>query len=393
MKRPCSPVRWAALLALLIPLVTLLDPVALADWPVVRGDNQGSGVSPTKLPEQLEELWTYKATGTAGFEATAVVAKGIVYVGDSDGSFHAVRLADGKPVWAKAFEDSGFKAGAAFDGDRIYVGDLNGAVRCLAVADGSEIWKATVESEVYAGPTPFPETVLVTSESGSLTAFNKSSGAVEWQFRIDAPLRCTPTAMDDYVMLAGCDSLLHAINIRNGKETYTVPIDGPTGATAAMSRGRAYFGTEGGTFFAIDVANDASRKPAVAWSYRDPKRGQPIRSAAAVTEKIVVFGTQGKAVSALDPKTGEEKWKLPTRARVDSSPVIAADRVIAATTAGKLYLLDLATGDVKWESDFGGDFTASPAVANGRVIIGNMDGTLYCLGSKKSATEITEKKK
>jgi outer membrane protein assembly factor BamB len=195
-------------------------------------------------------------------------------------------------------------------------------------------------------------------------------------------------------MLSGCDSLLHVINAADGTETHTVKIDGPTGSTAAMAGERVYFGTEGGTFFAIDVPADGQGEPEVAWTYRDPQRGQPIRTAAAVTDDVVVFGSQGKAIYGLNPANGEELWKLPTRSRIESSPVIAAGRVVAATAAGKLYLIDAGSGDIVFESDFGGSFTASPAVVDGRVVIGNGDGTLYCLGAQdgaqQSATEDTE---
>jgi outer membrane protein assembly factor BamB len=354
------------------------------DWPLVRGDISGSGVADAALPDQLEELWTYKAGENAGFDATAVIAGGVIYVGDNAGTFHAVRLSDGTPVWTKPFEDGSFAAGAAIDKDRLYVGDLNGIVRCLALADGQEHWSANVDGEVYAGPTPHGDDVLVTCESGTLTCLIAADGNQRWQFRIEAPLRCTPTVAAGRVMLSGCDSLLHIINVADGQEISTVEIDGPTGATAAMHEGRVYFGTEGGTFFAIDVPADGGQ-PKVAWPYRDPRRGQPIRSAAAVTDQLVVYGSHGKAIYGLDPATGKEKWKpVITRSRIESSPVIAGNRVIAATAAGKIYLLDANTGEIKWEHDTGGSFTASPAVADNRIILGNGDGTLYCFGKAEA---------
>jgi outer membrane protein assembly factor BamB len=101
----------------------------------------------------------------------------------------------------------------------------------------------------------------------------------------------------------------------------------------------------------------------------------------------VVFGGQGKAIYALDRDSGHEKWKLSTKTRIESSPVIAANRVVAATTAGKIYSLDTASGELKWEYDAGGSFIASPAVVDGKIIIGNSDGTLYCFGPQDSTTE------
>jgi outer membrane protein assembly factor BamB len=355
------------------------------DWPLVRGDAFGTGVARTSLPDGLEVLWKYSAGKEAGFDATAVVAGGVIYVGDSAGTFHAVRLSDGKRVWKKDFADSGFAAGAAFDKGQLYVGDVNGIARCLAATDGKEIWNQKLEGEVYAGPTPNADDVLFTCEAGTLTSLRSKDGKSQWTFRIEAPLRCTPTISGGRAVLAGCDSRLHIINVADGKEINSVEIDSPTGSTPAMRDERVYFGTEGGTFFAINVPTAANKKSAIAWKYRDPQRNQPIRAAAAVTDQLVVFGSQSKAIYVLGAANGEEKWKMPTRTRVESSPVIAGNRVVAATATGKIYLLDATLNEVKWEFDAGGGFTASPAVVDGRIILGNTDGTLYCFGSKNKA--------
>jgi outer membrane protein assembly factor BamB len=376
----------------MVAVIALLAAMAIGnfatadDWPVVRGDILGAGVAKSEVPETPEVLWTYRDKENAGFDATAVIANGIVYVGDSIGTFHAVRLADGIRVWIQDFPENGFGAGAAIDKDQLYVGDLEGNIRCLALADGAQRWTMKLDAEVYAGPTPHGDGVLVTSESGTLVCLDAATGKERWPaFRIDSPLRCSPTITGGRVMLAGCDSLLHVINVADGKETHTVEIDGPTGSTPAILGERVYFGTEGGTFFAIDVPSDPEKPPAVAWTYRDEKRGQPIRSAAAVTDHIVVYGSQGKAIYGLDPSTQKPKWQVATRSRIESSPVIAGKRAIAATTAGKLYLLDLETGEAIWEYEAGGGFNASPAVVDGRIIIGNTDGTLYCFGDKAKA--------
>ena len=383
--------RSRAALACASLFLTLLPQAMVADdWPLVRGDTLGTGVAQTTLPDQPEVLWKYQASKDAGFDATPVVVDGVVYIGDSSGTFHAVHLADGSAVWTKEFADSGFAAGATVAKDRIYVGDLNGVVRCLSTTDGHEQWSAKLDGEIYAGPVLHGENLLVTSESGTLSCLSAEDGHEVWPpFKIDAPLRCSPTISAGRVMLAGCDSLLHVINTADGKEIHTVEIDGPTGATPAIRNERVYFGTEGGTFFAIDVP-ESSEPPSVAWTFRDPRRGQPIRSAAAVSNEIVVFGTQGKTIYGLNPENGDVKWNLPTQSRVESSAVIAGHRVVAATTAGKIYLLDAATGEAKWEYDAGGGFTASPAVVNARIILPNTDGTLYCFGRKRRPPNATE---
>ena len=63
--------------------------------------------------------------------------------------------------------------------------------------------------------------------------------------------------------------------------------------------------------------------------------------------------------------------------------MIVGERVIVATTRGRLLLLDLADGKVVWEYEAGGSFLGSPAVVNGQLLIANTNGTLYCFGEKK----------
>jgi outer membrane protein assembly factor BamB len=391
MKRHSSHYRaehfWAAIA---LAAIGVTAPAFADNWPFVRDDVLGSGVANSSLSDKLDVLWTFHAPGDSGFDATAVIADGIVYIGDSDGTFDAVRLADGSTVWTKKLGDVGFLAGAAWDKGRLYVGDSNGLVRCLSAEDGSEVWHADVGAEVYAGPMIHAQDVLVTCEAGTLTCFDSATGKDRWHFHIEAPLRCTPTIVAGHVLLAGCDSKLHLIDVSDGTESSSVAIDAPTGSTAAGRASQVYFGTEGGTFYAITLPADGDKPPAIIWTYRDPERGRPIRSAAAVTEDLVAFGGQGKAVFGLNPADGKLIWKLPTRTRVDSSPVIAGERVVAATERGVLYLIDAKTGDVKWQFDAGGHFAGSPAVVDGRIVIPNADGTLYCFGAKQSETNRQE---
>jgi len=365
------------------------------NWNFVRRDLSSSGVAESKLPKELDVLWTYSAAGEkgaenedAGFEATAIVDNEIIYVGDNYGTFHAVLLDDGRGLWKQPIENTAFLAGAAFNDQTgaLYAGDANGTVWALSNEDGHELWNVEVSGEIYAGPTIRDAEVLVTSEGGMLACLNAADGEKRWDFKIDAPLRCTPTIADGQILLAGCDSKLHLIDAATGKETSTIDIDAPTGATVSYRDGRVYFGTEGGTFYAIELPKDG-QPGKVLWTFRDEERGQPIRAAAAVTDSLVVYGSQGKAIYGLDPKTGELKWKLPTRTHVDSSPVIAGDQVVAATVRGLLYVLDAETGAIDWQYDAGGSFTASPVVVDGQIIIGNGDGTLYCIGAKEKGKD------
>jgi outer membrane protein assembly factor BamB len=86
-------------------------PASPADWPLFRGNSLSTGVYPGTLPDQLDVLWTFEPE-KAAFEATAVIAGGVVYVGSLDGELFAVNLADGSEKW-KFPTEAGFRAAAA----------------------------------------------------------------------------------------------------------------------------------------------------------------------------------------------------------------------------------------------------------------------------------------
>lgn len=124
------PFRTAAAILAAFMLPACCSFAAAEDWPLVRGDSSASGVAEQALPDSPVVLWKHTAAGS-GFDASPVVAGGVVYIGDGDGTVHAVKLADGEVVWQKTFDDSGFLAAGGIEGDRLVLGDYNGLVRCL----------------------------------------------------------------------------------------------------------------------------------------------------------------------------------------------------------------------------------------------------------------------
>jgi outer membrane protein assembly factor BamB len=265
-----------------------------ADWPLVRGDADATGVVTEPLKQPLEILWTYEADDSA-FDATACIVDGIVYVGDVDGTFHAVKLDSGVAAWKKKFEDSGFIAGSAVVDGRIFCIDFNGAVRCLDVADGKEIWKVETESSLYAAPNVHESLVLIATDFGELRALDVKTGDQKWKFAIDQPLRCWPTVVGGRVLVAGCDGKLHAVDVANGEGVESIDIGGPADGMPAVSHGRVFFCTAGGVFHATTVNPLKS-----VWKYGQRGQGEIIH-AAAVNDRAVVLGTHDKRVVALDP--------------------------------------------------------------------------------------------
>lgn len=366
-------------------------------WPMARGCIEGTGASATALRLPLVEAWRRDFEGKA-FAAVPVIADGMVYVGDLDGTFRAVSLADGDDRWSFTAEDAGFPSAAAVghagETRLVVVGDDVGLVRAFEAATGEVRWTYETQGEISGGPTilagPDGLRVLVGSQDASLACLDLASGRLLWRHEIADQIRCSPTvartSAGDRVFLAGCDGKLHVIDPASGTETTAVPIDGPTGTTPASLDDRVFFGTEGGVFFAIDVVRGE-----VAWRAAAAAAGQAYRSSAAIVGDAAIVGFRGKAVESFSLTDGGRNWRRPMRGRVEASPVVvsatgpdgAPARAVAivADSAGRIAALEAASGEPAWEFDAGGGFGGGAAIAAGRVVLASDDGILWCFRS------------
>jgi len=362
-------------------------------WPMARGCAAGTGRSAATLAFPLSEAWQ-RSCGKTAFEATPVIADGTIYVGDLDGTFHAMALADGAPRWTFRI-DVGFPSAAAVSTDAsvplVVVGDAAGIVRALDIGTGKVRWEYATDGEISGGPTIVPGSdglrVLVGSQDASLTCLSLADGKQIWKHSIADQIRCSPTVAAGAVFIAGCDGKLHVIDAATGTPTGSVPIDGPTGTTPAARGDRIFFGTEGGVFFAIDAG-----PPAVAWRAEPAAKGQSYRSSAAMANSLAIVGSRARALESFHVEDGSRGWRLPMRGRVDASPIVirgadGAAAAIVGDSAGRVVAVDVATGAPLWEFDAGGGFTGGAAVAAGKLVLASEDGTIWCFRSHSTPGE------
>ena len=128
---------------------------------------------------------------------------------------------------------------------------------------------------------------------------------------------------------------------------------------SAMVDGVAYFGTFDNQVLALDIA---SRKVQVA--LRASRSEVPVLFVGGGGRRHWWCSAAATGWCARSTRRPARRAGLMTRARIDSSPAIAGDRVVVGSNDGRLYVLDLATGKEVWEFDAGAGFTASPALAS-----------------------------
>ena len=298
----------------------------------------------------------------------------------ASGLIAALDLDDGSVLWKHDFGDEndwfGESSPTVHDG-AVYVGDLLGVLHAFDAKTGEPRWTFTTEAEIKSSPVVFDELVLVSSYDEHLYAVNRETGEEVWKFQSMGPLHSTPSRDGDLVLVTGCDSVLRGIRLSDGTQQIEMDSGEYTAATPALVDGVAYYGTFGNDVIAVDFRNQK-----YLWRYQHPTRHFPFYSSAAVDDGKVVVGGRDKLIHAIDQQSGEALWTHRTRARVESSPVIAGERVYVGSSDGHFYVLDLDSGEVVWDFDAGAPFVASPALAAGRIVIGSQDGVLYAFGKR-----------
>lgn len=355
------------------------------NWPLFRGNSFATGVAVGTLPERLELLWRYEVP-QGSFEATPVIVDQVVFLGDLDGTLHAIDLQSGQAKWTTKIE-SGFSASPAYSAGRVLLGDYDGKMHCVDAQTGKSLWTFDTKAEINSSVSFHADHVLFGSQDATLYCLTLAEGQLVWKQSLQDQIRCSPTIVAERCFVAGCDGALHIINVNTGEPGPSVPINAPTGVTPAVQGDHVYFGTEAGDVFAVDW-----RQAKSIWTFADAKSGQPIRSCPAVRNDLLVIGSRSKKVYALETATGKLNWTFPTRSRVDSSPVIVGPHVYFGSGDGRLYGLNLADGSKHWEYEAGGGFTGGPAVAAGKLVIANERGTVFCFGGRPESSPASETK-
>ena len=359
---------------------------AMGDWPLFRGDQEGSGVSRTTLPanDELDVLWEYKVKGSDGaFKSSPIVVRNqstgrpTVYAADLDGKIYSIDLQTGQWNW-KFQAGISIEASPAYKDGHIYIGDLDGNFFCLK-ENGGLVWSKELEVPITGAANFHGGNVVFGTDDASLYCLNCKDGEEVWKFSAADQIQCSITVSDDTAFVAGCDGQFRMIDLNDGTERGSVPMGSPTGCTPAVSKGFAVVGTEQAEFVCVDL-KDVKLK----WGFADEDGASPIRGSAAIKGQQVFFGARNRQVYSVNLETGKQDWTVTLKGRVDGSPVIVGDRIFVGAGDGRLYVLSL-DGEIQWTKQLNGPVNNSPAAAFEKLVIATDRGVVYCLGKKKEA--------
>jgi outer membrane protein assembly factor BamB len=370
------------------------EPLPEQAWPNFRNGKDLRGIAVSALPDQPELMWELPTHD--GITSTPAIANGKVYVAALSGHVFCLELKTGEEIWRYRTIPNddpeefapGFNAPVTLSAAAVYVGDEDGTLHALDRRTGGRLWTFPTNGEVKGGATILPgdggstpERVLFGSHDGRLYCVHAQTGEKLWEFDTLGPVNGSQALDGQFTFVSGCDKpILRVVDIASGEQHAEVPLDGRLLiASPALVDEILYFGTPEGEVVALDWRNQQTK-----WVYADPDRSQEIHSSPAVTDELVLIGSRDKRLHAIERETGEERWNFETRGPIDSSPVVVGDRVYFGSADRNVYGVNL-QGEEVFKYNAGQRISGSPAVGEGCLVIGceGPDGKILCFGKRE----------
>ncbi|MEA2704462.1 MAG: hypothetical protein QOD63_2407 [Actinomycetota bacterium] len=108
---------------------------------------------------------------------------------------------------------------------------------------------------IWATPAIYKDLVVAATDGGRLMGVDRATGDVRWTKHLPNPVWQSPVVVDDMLLEGDCHGVLHAYDLRDTKvdppELWTVTVPGCIESTPAVWKGRIYFGTREGHFYAV----------------------------------------------------------------------------------------------------------------------------------------------
>lgn len=219
-------------------------------------------------------------------------------------------------------------------------------------------------------------TLYVVSDNGMVDAIDAETGRIAWRREVGVPNRLTlaPAANDQYVAIVN-GTHLFLLNRADGSEEWQRTLDGSPGAGPALSETHVFVPMINGQMegHKIHLGDLETRAP---WSYHSEGR---ILIPPWVTRRSVCWTTDQGYFYVSDTTELGIKFRLKTKAPIESRPAYWTPFYYACSLDGYIYAVDEAGGKPAWKFSTGEPFSQPPVAIEGRVYVIPNSNALICL--------------
>lgn len=219
-----------------------------------------------------------------------------------------------------------------------------------------------------ADPMPWPAYLGSPRHDISAAESLRAEPQVLWTTPAGRAVRGSP-AIGSHVIAVGVpDRMLVLVDRASGDVFWRARLSGTVHGGPLLAGDKLFVATEEtpeGRVYAVNL-----RDGKILWRRRSGSVVAPLAS-----DSFALYaGLERGSVWALDPKTGELKWRRPLPGAVRAGPVPTPHGIVVATTADSLYLLDRATGGIIRSRGTRGTVLGTPATDGNWLYMGTTAG-------------------
>lgn len=355
-----------------------------------------------------------------------------IYFGNNAGRFYSVDAKTGKEKW-------NFKTGyeifisPVFDRGRVFFTSSN-YLFALDAKTGKELWRSQTEKnyrfitdiKIYKG------SLFVGDASGTLYSFN-TTGKLRWKVHSKTVSKLSSILIDywlnwfgrsfeikdGFIYWGSMDGNLYSLSTNNGKLKWRFDSGETISTSVSLTVDKIYLGNRSGKVFILSrktgrlIRSWREEKNYVQCLTVSPKKFPWQREELTVSYnngRIIKKDNQGKTLwnikredsgyhcpferdstilisnkkgllTALDSRTGKEKWNFTTNAAIKVDPLVTRVRLIPnvyiSDINGVMHALKFKTGKKIWSFKTDGPLTTYPIMTNNYLFLTSTDGGLY----------------
>jgi len=351
-------------------------PEPVSNWPT-PGGNAAQSVEHVQAGDAFQIAWRRRfgagdAKGEGFFYSNMqflvsgpVVADGRLFVLDGRSLLSAIDAKTGRELWRTDIAShrgpgrEGFGGGVAYGDGRVYVTSGFRFIAAYNPENGKLLWRTPTVSPVHGAPTYDNGHIYVIDVSDQLQSFDAKTGQSLWTYQaLEEPARMliasSPAVVGEEIVAPFASGELVGLNSANGNELWT------------------------------DVLSLTNRNDALS-EIRDIA-GRPV-----VSRGLAFAGSHSGVVAAIDIRTGQRAWSIPTA--VITTPWASGDVVYVTDQKGRVICAARDSGQIYWIRGMNDGLRkkfqavySSPILASNRLVMVSSKGVALALDPKTGAT-------
>jgi eukaryotic-like serine/threonine-protein kinase len=183
--------------------------------------------------------------------ATPAIEQGVIYIGGCDERFRAVRVADGKTLFALPL-GSNVGSSAAVGGGRAYLGTFNSDVVAIDLKAHALTWAyrdPDRQFPYYASPALSGGRVIIGGRDKAVHAIDAATGKSAWKFVTRARVDSSPAVAGGRVYVGSSDGKLYVLDEATGRKQAEFDTGDAITASATVAAGRVVVGSTDGRLY------------------------------------------------------------------------------------------------------------------------------------------------